>query len=933
MSSLPSGTVTFLFTDIEGSTKLSQEYPDEMPALLARHNEILDQSIKNHNGYVMRIVGDSYSAAFHNVRDAVDSALEAQNKLDKEAWSPAPIKVRMGIHTGAAKPTDDSENPEYDGYATLALTQRVMSAGHGGQLLISQAAHDLLAGNLPESAKLINMGEHNLKDIVQIQRIYQVNAPDLPSEFPPLKTQKIKNHNLPVKLTTFIGRERELVEAKKRLNEAKLLTLIGPGGTGKTRLSVQLGGDQLALYPDGVWMIELAPLADPALITQTIASVFGLRESPDRPLIELVTDYLRAKSALLILDNCEHLIDACARIAESLIQACANLKILASSREALGVSGETTYRVPSLSLPQDLGGLKDLTGLMDYESIRLFVDRASAANPNFKLTKENASSVAQVCRRLDGIPLALELAAARARVLSVEQIAERLDDRFRLLTGGARTALPRQQTLRALIDWSYDLLSDPEKALFRRLAVFVGGWTLEAAESVCSGEGVESYEVLDLLAQLVDKSLVYTEEIRGTVRYHRLETIRQYAREKLFETNEAPDVRNRHLDYFIQLANWDDKVLNPLNQWILIKGLEFDNDNIRSALSWAVDSQPLKAMELFTWEVVMGLWIMRGYAKEARDWCDSILAKAGTLPVAGGEPDKGQTRLFANTWNRLAQALMNLGDHQASRDAAEKSIELARSIDEQQIHAEGLASLGIGALYSGDPEYALKVTKESIEICNRMDYQRELAWATNTMIHIYNFLGDKEQKEKYQAQYRELLKKAGVPEDSAEIEMSLAEKVLDEGDAEGSLIHLDKVISILAERGDKYRLMGFQTDFAHILRNQGNFNEALTIYRRTILMWQDFGHRAAVAHQLECFGLIAMTEDQSTRAVKLFSSAGALREVSDSVRTPTEQKEFEEAKSKLQEGLGAADFDNAWKEGQTMTMEQAIEYALKETNE
>ncbi|HSG42228.1 MAG TPA: adenylate/guanylate cyclase domain-containing protein, partial [Anaerolineales bacterium] len=428
MSSLPSGTVTFLFTDIEGSTTLSQEHPDEMPALLARHNEILNKTFEKHNGYVFQIVGDSFSAAFHSVNDAIRAALDAQQTLHTEAWSPAQIKVRMGIHTGAAKLTIESTDSKYDGYATLAQSQRVMSAGHGGQVLLSQTTHDLLTSNLPKDIQLQDMGEHNLKDIVQVQRIYQVNAPDLPSEFPPLKTQKVKNHNLPVKLTTFIGRERELVEAKKRLNEAKLLTLIGPGGTGKTRLSVQLGGDQLALYPDGVWIIELAPLADPILITQTIASVFGLRESPDRPLMDLVTDYLRAKSALLILDNCEHLIDACARITESLIQACANLKILASSREALGVSGETTYRVPSLSLPQDIHSLSDINSLLDSESIRLFVDRASAVNPKFKLTKENASSVAQICRRLDGIPLALELAAARARVLSVEQIAVRLGD-------------------------------------------------------------------------------------------------------------------------------------------------------------------------------------------------------------------------------------------------------------------------------------------------------------------------------------------------------------------------------------------------------------------------------------------------------------------------------------------------------------------------
>ncbi|HKJ39770.1 MAG TPA: hypothetical protein VJ972_13415, partial [Anaerolineales bacterium] len=642
-----------------------------------------------------------------------------------------------------------------------------------------------------------------------------------------------------------------------------------------------------------------------------------------------VTDYLRAKNLLLILDNCEHLIEACADIAESFIQACTNIKILASSREALGISGEMTFRVPSLFLPDE----KQVTleAILDCESVQLFSDRASAANPKFQLTEKNASSVAQICLRLDGIPLALELAAARAKVLSAEQIAERLDDRFRLLTGGSRTALPRQQTLRALIDWSYDLLSEPEKVLFRRLAVFVGGCTLEAAESVCSGEGVESYEVLDLLAQLVDKSLVFTEESRGVVRYHRLETIRQYAREKLLETDEGTKVRNRHLDYFIELANWDGENLNALNQWDLVNRLEFENDNIRSALSWAEESQPLKAMQLFSWEVVMGLWIMRGYAVEARDWCQMVLSNIETLPMAEGESNSRQTSLIANTWNRLSQALMNLGDHQGSRNAAEKSIELARSVNDQQTCAEGLASLGIGALYSGDPEYALKVTTESMQICNRMNFQRELAWATNTMIHIYTVMGDDERKHKYQAQYREFLQKAGVPPDPVEAEMSLAEENLKKGAVTEALYHLENMISVLTERGDKYRLMGFQTDFAHILRDQGRIDEALTIYRRTILMWQDYGHRAAVSHQLECFGLIEIAQDQPTHAVKLFGAAEALREISNSVRTPAEQKEFEEAKANLRSGMD--DFDKIWEQGHTMTMEQAIEFALEEINE
>jgi len=322
----------------------------------------------------------------------------------------------------------------------------------------------------------------------------------------------------------------------------------------------------------------------------------------------------------------------------------------------------------------------------------------------------------------------------------------------------------------------------------------------------------------------------------------------------------------------------------------------------------------------------MGLWIMRGYAMEARDWCQTILSQVDTLPTVEGEPARRQTMLIANTWNRLSQALMNLGDHQASREAAEASIKLARSVDDQQVLAEGLASLGIGALYSGDPEYALKVTEEGMEICKRMNYLRELAWATNTMIHIYSVMGDKEQERKYKAQYRDILQKAGVETDPVETEMGLAEENLKMENITKAMQHLDTTISILADRGDKYRLMGFQTDFAHILRRQGNIREASAIYQRTILLWQDFGHRAAVAHQLECFGLIAMSQDQPARALNLFAAAEALREISNSVRTPAEQKEFEKAKTTLQSRV--EDFDNLWEQGRSMTMEQAVEFAM-----
>ena len=926
MTNLPSGTVTFLFTDIEGSTKLAQEYPDKIPALLARHNEILNLAIQTQNGFVFNLAGDSFSVAFHNVNDAVKAALEAQRRLQNEDWSPAPIKVRMGIHTGQAQITDEKD---YTGYATVALAQRVMSAGHGGQILISQIVYDLLSGNLPEDTTPVDMGEHNLKDVLQPQHLYQLNTPDLLSEFPPLKTQKIKNHNLPVNLTSFIGRERELAEAKTKLAQARLLTLIGPGGTGKTRLSVQLGGDLLAQFPDGIWMTELAPISDAALIPQSIATVFGLRESPDRPLIELVTDYLRAKNLLLIFDNCEHLIDECARLAEHLVQNCPDLKILASSRETLGVSGETTYRVPSLSLPQTSQSFADLENLLDFESVQLFVDRATAANPNFQLTEKNASSVAQVCRRLDGIPLALELAAARVRVLSVEQITERLDDRFRLLTGGSRTALPRQQTLRALIDWSYELLSAPEKALFRRLAVFVDGWTLEAAEQVCSGNGVDEYEVLDLLTQLVDKSLVIAEQRDDSIRYYRLETIRQYAREKLLETDEAIHVRNDHLDFYIAFtARIDEEYVNPRQDDVFKKTIS-EYDNIRSALSWAVESNLEKAMILLTSASTSWPWILQGKITDASEWCQRILSQVNSLSQNELDKIKEVSKLKAQLLNRSAQALMNMGDHQASRATVEESIELAQEINDQAILGEALATFGHCALYGGDPDAALEAAKKSVNICEREGYIRLLYWAFDAMVHIYTNTGRKSEAARYHKMGTDLLEKAGVPIDPISTAVGLTGDPFSDNDLDGALKYMDNAIAIMTKRNDKYGLTFMQSSFAHALREHGEYEKALIYYRRTIRLWQDWGHRAAIAHQLECFAFIAQALDDTPRAARLFGAAEAIRIAINSLRTPSEQKEFEDARSQLQKKL-KANFEKIWKEGSSLSMEQAIEFALKE---
>jgi predicted ATPase/class 3 adenylate cyclase len=616
----PSGTVTFLFTDIEGSTKLAQEYTDELPSLLARHREILTKAIAAHNGFVFQVVGDSFSAAFDTALNALQAASDAQQLLQNEAWSPAPVKVRMGIHTGTARFTEHSsmEGP-YLGYATLALTQRIMSAAHGGQILLSHATENLLRDHLPKNVSLLDFGEHKVKDILQPVRIFQVLAPDLQKEFPPLSALDILPNNLPIQLTSFIGRGSELTETKQLLENNRLLTLIGAGGTGKTRLSLQIAQDVLPEFMNGVWLVELAPLTDPSLIPQTIASIVGLREQSNTALIDILTNYLRTNHLLLILDNCEHLIAACAKLCADLLRVCPQLKILASSREALGISGETVYQVPSLSLPNP--ALVRRETLLESESIQLFVERARAVQAHFALQDSNAIAVSQICHHLDGIPLALELAAARIAVFSPEEIASHLDDRFRLLTGGSRAALKRHQTLQASIDWSYDLLSDAERTLFRQLSVFSGGWTFEAAEAICS-----DLDVLVLLTQLVNKSLVLVEEHGQRTRYRLPETIRQYARDKLFEAGESNTMRNHHLGYYLKLAEGASPHLRKWEQIEWLNQLDAEYENLRASLAWAMN-QPSAESALRLVAALGTFWDIRAHWLEGANWIDQALTK------------------------------------------------------------------------------------------------------------------------------------------------------------------------------------------------------------------------------------------------------------------------------------------------------------------
>ncbi len=908
MGTLPTGTVTFLFTDIEGSTRLWQEQPEAMAVSHTRHDAILREAIESNHGYVFQIVGDSFSAAFHNTVDGLNAVLKAQRNLggmqnDEGRIQNSPfnnlhpalaLKVRMGLHTGAAEVTAEGK---YEGYATIASTQRVMSVAHGGQVLFSQTTYELLQNDLPENISLRDMGEHRIKDLRAPLRLYQLVAPDLAQDFPPIKSLNAFPNNLPQQLTSFIGREKEVAEAQVKLANARLLTLIGPGGTGKTRLSLQLAEEQLTAFKEGVWFIELAPLTDAAYIISTVASVFGLREVQGAPLLNIVIDYLRGRQLLILLDNCEHLVEACAQLADQLLHECPQLKMIASSREALGINGETVFRVPSL---------------MDTEATRLFVERATKADSRFKLTEHNASSIAQICSRLDGIPLAVELAAARVKLFSPEQIAERLDDRFKLLTGGSRTALPRQQTLRALIDWSYQTLNETEQRTLRRLAVLSGGWTFEAAEAV-----VDESEALDGLAGLVNKSLVNVEEQGDSSRYFFLETIRQYAMEKLVETGEANETRNRHLDYllkFIVQLKPDLYGIEP--EWL--NQVDGEHDNLRAALEWGVANNIGKAIHLVL--KVNMYWSTRDFMSEALFWYKVILQKSEAL--SGYDSERASIYSLMG-WNSIL-----IGQHREGRTAADTAIALAKKVDNVHTFIFSSCILALASTFLGDLATAQSVMIEAETLAREKGFKEELAFVTSARAQvIYYTTRDAAKAKKYLDEAIQLSAEVGYRWETAFITFGQARLAAMLGDAETARLKFEEGAEMARRIGNKRMVYSNRSEYAHVLRETGRFDEAYAIYKEVIPGWKDLGHRAAVAHELECMAYILSRREEPERAVTLLSAAQAIRKVIDMPRTQIEDEEYEKEVTALRSMLAETEFTALWAEGKSMTMEQAIQLA------
>ncbi len=877
MQSLPTGTVTFLFTDIEGSTRLWEQNPERMRAALARHDLLMREAIERNKGVVFKTVGDAFCAAFSHASDAVAAALEAQIALDSEAWElPDKLRVRMALHAGTAEQRDR----DYFG-PPLNRVARLLSTGFGQQVLLSQAVRHLVSDSLAPPAALRSLGRHRLKDLLAPEHIWQLCHPSLVPNFPPVKTLDALLTNLPQQVTSFIGREHEIAEIKRLLATTRLLTLSGSGGTGKTRLSLQAGADLVEAYEDGVWLAELAPLTDPALVVQTVASALGVREEPGRALILTLAENCRDRHLLLILDNCEHLLSTVATMAQTLLQQGLRLQILTSSREALNIAGEQTYRIPSLSLPElDEEALPET--LLEFESTRLFVERARSSSQNFAVSGANASAVTSICRRLDGIPLAIELAAARMRTLTVEELHHRLDDCFRLLTGGSRTALPRQQTLRALIDWSYELLNEQEKSLFGRLAVFAGGFTLEAVEQVCSGsiegaEALEDWEILDLLTALADKSLVVYEE--GASRYRMLETVRQYATEKLREAGIEAFTRGRHCRYFVDVAERAEPELLKADQSLWIEKVEAEHDNLRGALEVCHQDAALNDLELRMTGALWRFWFFSSYLREGREQITAAIERNGPSRPSGA----------------LAKSLVGLGvvtyfqgDLDAAQSACRGSMEHARDAGDTWAHGVSLCILGVLANYEGQ----LETARHNFETCLAMAEQVGDRWLHALALSDLGFVA---------------LQEGQYPRAAELCELSLA---------------------LAREVGEKWCIFNSLYSLGLIRTVGGEFATARELFKEAMSISRGLGHRISIALCMDGLAGAWGAQGDTEKAALLFGAAAAWREKIGAAVPYAFRFGYDRNIGAVRSALGDERFESMWSEGQTMTFEQAIDLAL-----
>lgn len=948
-SGLPSGTTTLLFTDIEGSTQLLQRLGDHYALILKEHERLLRAAFTRWNGRVVDTQGDSFFVAFARAADAVAAAVEAQRALAAHAWPDGNIvRVRMGLHTGEPRQVGE----RYVGL-DVHRAARIGAAGHGGQILLSQTTRELVERDLASGVRLKDLSEHHLKDLPHTEHIFQIVASGILTDFPPLKSVHVPPTNLPIQLSSFIGREQQIADLKRLLSlqnttaeGARLVTLTGAGGSGKTRLAIRVGDEVLAAFRDGVWFIDLAPLTESTLIPQAIAAALSVREQSGRPLLDTLLDYLKPKELLLILDNCEQFVAACAGMVQTLLQKCSQLQIVATSRERLNLAGETVWQVPTLSLPAAHDA--ELVDVDRSESVRLFIERAVSALPTFALNRQNAPTVAQICRRLDGIPLAIELAAARVKLLTLAQIVARLDDAFRLLTRGSQSAAPRQQTLRAAMDWSYDLLSIQEQMLFRRLSVFAAGFTLESAEQVCVGDQgrttdderephihfsspvLEQEEILDLLSDLVDKSLVVVSvwEQGEQVRYRLLEPVRQYAREKLEELDEAELVQNHHMEFFIGLAN--ERTGTTAQDEVLFNRLEQEHDNLRAALNWALGQNASEcALELCT--ALGDFWERRGYWRESAYWYEQTL-KSSRQALALEPTSRKYLELFANVLSNDGNRAVAQGEYETADAKLQESLMIFQDLNNKLGVASVLFSRGVMAWYKGDSDAAQSLLEEYLANGREIGADHLIPHALWILGILAREQGDYSRaralSEDCLQRYRELDDKEMI----GWVLENLGCVAMLEGDLGKAHALFQESVSFDQAAKSMFRMSALIMNNGFLAWYEHNNAKAREHFKDALARYQMLGAGGFMTCRcLVGVAALDIAERHLQRATILLGAIDAEIERTGTRLTDIYLDAYDKTLTAARTQLDESTFAEASAKGRAMNMEQAIEYALEQT--
>ncbi|HET6770221.1 MAG TPA: tetratricopeptide repeat protein [Actinomycetota bacterium] len=865
--------MTFMFTDIEGSTYLLQRLGEAYPRVLSAHNDIVRSAIEAQGGREVSTEGDSFFVVFPTAPQATAAAVAMQRALADHPWpDDAPVAVRMGLHTGQAV----IEGQTYVGL-DVNRAARIAAAGHGGQIVISSSTRGLVEHALPDGTELRDLGEHRLKDLAHPEHLFQLVIEELASEFPPLRSLDARPNNLPVQPTSFVGRERELSEARRLLEGTRLLTLTGPGGTGKTRLAVQAAAEELTGFADGAFYIGLDTITDPKLVASKIAEAVSVREESARPLAETVKSYLTDKELLLVLDNFEQVLEAGPFVSE-LLAAAPGVKGLVTSRTALGLYGEQEMAVPPLALPGPTS-LLDAESLSQYEAVALFIERALASRADFSVTNENAPAVAEICIRLDGLPLAIELAAARIKILSPQAILQRLHQRLELLTRGARDLPARQRSLRGAIEWSYDLLEETERRMFERVSVFVGGCGLDAFEAVCS-PGRFELDGLDALGSLMDKSLLRRAEGEsGDPRFVMLETIREYGLEQLSASGEAEEVRDAHAAYFFDLAERAEPELTGREQRRWLDLVSADHDNFRAALNWATeraDVEPALSAAGALWR----FWQQRGHLAEGRTRTEELLRHPSAQPRTAGRFKALSGAGSLAYWQN---------DYDATRRHYPEALEIARELNDRPAIALGTSNMAFARLLEDDWEGAQELFRESAAVSEE----------------VGDRLGQ------------------------AQTETLIGWTLSRQGDLEGGLERYERGITLLRQVGDRFALADSLGAIALLYTRAGRHEAARSVSLEALELFEEAGNKSGVSYVFEALGELEGRLGRFDRAIRLAGAGDAIREVIGG-GAPPELQQVEDPRRMARERMSDEEIDGAWAEGRAMSIEEALAYAREE---